>query len=93
MVPVILAIEMAAQLAAYHASLPAWRAGAGAADRGFLVRLTDVECERTTLEADVSMDVRVELTGHMSRLAMYSVVVRHEGADVVRGRLNIMSVS
>ena len=90
-VPVVLAMEMAAQLAAFHASMPAWRSGEAARDRGFLVRLTKVECERPTLEMDVPLDVRVELTGSMSRLAMYRVEVGPDGAPFVRGRLNIMS--
>ena len=91
--PIALAMEMAAQLAAYHASLPAWREGAEARDRGFLVRLTKVECERPTVEVGVSLDVRVELTGSMSRLAMYTVSVGPEGGEYVRGQLNIMSVA
>lgn len=91
--PIALAMEMAAQLAAYHASLPAWREGAEARDRGFLVRLTKVECERPTVEVGVSLDVRVELTGSMSRLAMYTVSVGPEGGECVRGQLNIMSVA
>lgn len=92
-VPVVLAMEMAAQLAAYHASLPAWRGGAHAKDRGFLVRLTQVECDRPTLVPDAATDVRVELTGHMSRLAMYRVEIGPQGDAFVRGQLNIMSMA
>lgn len=91
LVPSTLAMEMAAQLAAYHASLPAWRKGADARDRGFLVRLTNCECSRSTLEVEVSFDVRVELTGSMSRLAMYKVVVGQDGEEFLHGQLNIMS--
>ena len=78
-VPIVLAVELAAQAAAQvpqPPSSPGPAEGAAAAGRlGYLVRLRDVRFARTELEVDAPLLAYVELAGRTGPLARFDFVV------------------
>ncbi len=90
-VPTTLLVEMAAQAAAYHASVGAVQDGNEPAEKGFLVRLRKVEFEVETMDSGREVVVRVSRVGAMGGLAMYDFKCSLEQREVSQGSLSIMT--